>query len=330
MNNTLLFSRTGGIVTNDHAVLPLVALMERYLAEKSSGERETWRATGTALRLFVEHIKRNRKPERLPLAEFTRESVEGYVQVRLVIGDAPTTVATRLSLIKAFGRWLEDRLPQYVSPARSVKTPVIEKKEWAGVTEDDWRAMEEVAPTVGSTAFLRQRNGLWVSMYFRTGLRAAEVLRLTEDQLTPERDAFLNVWCKGKKFRRVAVSPALRALLDAWMPVRKAFYNRINITDTGPYPILMSAYRAIKSHPDSFRLSYSTAHQLISEVAERGCGRHVNVHKTRHTFGRRVYAATKDIMATAVALGHSDVKTTMRYTTPPQEVVDAAVAEAFE
>lgn len=328
----LLFSRTGGIVTNDSAALPLLPLVERFLAEKAGNEENTWRASKTALKNlylpFLADLRGARKLERLCLAEFTTESVEAYVKSRLIAGDKPSTVCTRLALIKSFGSWLEERLKTYKSPAKSVRGPKVESAKWVGLAEKQWRAIEEAAQKTGNSEFLRARNGLMISVYIRTGLRASEVTLITERQL--QSDHISDVWTKGKKFRRIYISPLLQESLTRYLGLRKALLASCGVRSTMDYPLFIANHATVKGDPESFRISYSAIHRVMSQAAALGLGHHVNPHRLRHTFGRELYRKTKDIRAVCAALGHSDIKITMRYTEPAQEELDKVIAEAFE
>lgn len=67
----------------------------------------------------------------------------------------------------------------------------------------------------------------------------------------------------------------------------------------------------------------NTAHDRVCRLT----GLDFVIYSLRHTFATRFYRQTKDIYALRTILGHSDIKTTLRYVNDATEQANEAMGE---
>lgn len=154
-------------------------------------------------------------------------------------------------------------------------------------------------------------------IYLYEGLRAAEGCRLAWREPTkfedPEglctgivnlREGWILVRGKGSKERELPIVPRLREALVRLYKYRK-------------HDVWLFPRRPHGSRPGQENLPFSVvgAQQAVKRCA-RAAGidpTRVSVHKLRHTFATSYLAAGADITYVQAALGHADIKMTMRY-----------------
>ena len=96
-------------------------------------------------------------------------------------------------------------------------------------------------------------------------------------------------------------------------------------------PVLVSTYGAELSRPLSFAMSPKSVWHAISSLGKLASALaptkkiHLHPHRLRHTFAHGLLDSSKDVRLVAQALGHSDVRTTMRYTERTEDEVARAI-----
>jgi site-specific recombinase XerD len=187
----------------------------------------------------------------------------------------------------------------------------------------EMRQRAEARASDGS--FVHVRNLMIFEFLLATGIRVDELRTMKLAQLTQDHQWCRNVKCKGQTYRNVYLKSGVRSLLKKYLAEREQELRRViskldRITDSG-LPLFPSVYGASATDPESFRMGSKTLWRAISDLAPG-----VSPHALRHTFAHWLLEATGDLRLVAQALGHSDVRVTMRYT----EREDDSIAEAIE
>lgn len=325
------------IIKNNKA--SLVSICENYVSYYASGDGHTAKAKRYDLKYFLEFLGGTELD--LELGAWTHQATSDFIDYRLSLGESPSTVSRRLATIKHFGRTLADRVPDFVNPAKEVKAPKFNVLTPKGLPPEEVQALKEVLEEKLSeeNSFLSMRKLTIVSLLLCTGLRADEVRTLVMAQLSINLDWLENVRTKGKKFRRVYVPKNCRAALEAYLAMRDAYleskvdeYLPLSAEEKAKFPLFLSLRGGKLHSPPSFCLDPKTVWKQISDfgslVSARFSDRELSLHphQLRHTFAHGLLDAATDIRLVAQALGHSDVRVTMRYT----ERTDKEVAEAVE
>lgn len=139
------------------------------------------------------------------------------------------------------------------------------------------------------------------------GLRIAEALALGSGDIDL-RERIIKIRGKGDVVRHVPLSPRAHSLI----------FDRV-------------AERFVNGGGMLLTYNERSARRIITQIAQRaGIERSVSSHDLRATFATMAYARSKDIMAVARLLGHSNTKTTMIYIGTSRETMRNAASFAEE
>lgn len=322
----------------------LKQIIENYLSYYACGEGHTARAKRYDLKHFIEFLarKKDRDIDQVLVSDWTLQTSKDFIDQRLNLGEAPATVSRRLATIKHFGRTLAERIPDFINPAREVKSPVLQNSKPQGLTEYEidllrQAAQKEVAQKPDSFAALR--NQILIELLLATGLRADEIRVLCLGQISSDFNWLKNVKTKGRKFRKVYLDSTIRESLINYLNARdRELYSRfpkyraLNKQELAKFPVLCGHYRAFVAKPESFGLAPKSIWRIVSELGKKAQGlsekniTNLHPHLLRHTFAHGLLDSSKDVRLVAQALGHSDVRVTMRYT----ERTENELAQAIE
>lgn len=309
---------------------PLVNVTEYYQRYYAAGSGHTARAKRLDLAKYLQFLQLStgRTVNNLTVADWSHSTVQRFVDDALG-RESPATVARRLATLKHMGRALSERIPGFVNPARDVRTPRLQLGRPKSLTAVELqnvrkRAHDRAAP---GGSFIRARNAFLLDFLLDTGLRLDEVRLLRISQLDERLEWLRNVRTKGKRYRNVYITSAIRESLKHYLKLRAdALARRFTVIPARvnrKLPIFISLYRSDAANPDSFLMGSKTLWRAINELSVR---LKLHPHLLRHTYATELLDETKDIRLVAQALGHSDVRTTMRYT----ERSAAEVASALE
>ncbi|MBP9837921.1 MAG: tyrosine-type recombinase/integrase, partial [Proteobacteria bacterium] len=309
----------------------LFDILQNYLQYYASGESHTARAKKYDLQHFLEFLAGT--SENIPqvlVSEWTLQKTKDFIDYRLQLGESPATVNRRLATIKHFGRTLAERVHGYINPAREAKAPTLQVTKPKGLTSEEIDLLRAAAISVEeetNDSFLAQRNKFMLELLLATGLRADEVRQLVFGQISEDQQWFRNVKTKGKKYRNVYLDSSIRDTLNKYLEKRDEFirskfpeYQMLSKSVIDKFPLFVSSYEADINDPRTFSVAPKTIWRIISSfgakaqaLADKPVG-NLHPHKLRHTFAHGLLDSSKDVRLVAQALGHSDVRTTMRYT----------------
>lgn len=199
--------------------------------------------------------------------------------------------------LASFFRWCADAGLVDTDPAASLPRIKGDAGAPKPATDDIWR---QILATADARTLLMAR------LAGEAGLRRAEVAQVHTDDLLDSPEGFqLIVHGKGDKQRVIPIGSELAA----------------DIADICPEGGFVFPGK-IDGH-----LSPGYVGKLLSRIMPPGW----SGHKLRHRFATRGYAGTRDILAVQIALGHSSVATTQRYTlVTPREVRSVSEAAAWK
>ena len=321
----------------------LKQIIESYLKYYASGTGHTARAKQYDLKYFLEYIAQieSLTTQNVPVSAWTMQATKNYVDYRLSLGESPATVNRRLATVKHFGRTLAERIRDFINPAREVKGPTMRANRPHSVSPDEIFFLREAArkEVEEKKDFQSIRNRFLLELLLATGLRADEIRLLLMAQVDQNYEWLKNVKTKGKKFRNVYVNSEIRDIFQHYVENREnelckkfPLYLELKEKEKFRFPVLVSIYRAKLDKPNTFGLAPKTIWRIVSgwgkkaqELSDTTLPS-LHPHKLRHTFAHGLLDSSKDVRLVAQALGHSDVRTTMRYT----ERTDEELAKAIE
>lgn len=249
-----------------------------------ANERELYRAdqiTRPMLESFQRWLYRYRKKGGKPLASGTQRS--------------------RLGFIKGYFKWLCRQNHLMHNPASELDLPREEKRlpqEPLSI-----RQVESVlnVPDIGDPLGVRDRAILEV--FYSTGIRRAELVRLNIEDLNQDRMTLQVRQGKGKKDRVVPIGSRALAWLDRYLEtVRPQLVVR-----GGERALFLSSFGE-PFNPDSVS-------QMVKRCIEKAeIGRKGSCHLFRHSCATHMLENGADIRFIQQLLGHAKLDTTQVYT----------------
>lgn len=313
----------------DH--LSFQSVIESYVRYYAAGDGHTARAKRLDLQHFITFLAKLHglsKPDKLQVHHWDYSAVKQFVDYCLSKGESPATASRRLATLKHMGRTLAERMPGFVNPAREVKAPRADNPVPKALTRAEVESIRTRAAERQreKNSFIRRRNTTIFNLLIDTGLRADEVRLLKFGQLDENLEWFESVRTKGKRFRNVYITSAIRQELAEYLKVREEtllkLYQKLTRTENRALPLFISTYDAVPGKPETFLMGTKTLWRAINELSSES---HLHPHLLRHSFALDLLEDSNDIRLVSQALGHSDVRITMRYTQRRDQEVAAAL-----
>jgi len=324
----------GSVSPKDLERVPFGSVVQYYVQYYASGSSHTSKAKKLDLQHFVDFLqsfKGYSKPEKLKLSDWDHTSVQRFVEDCLNHGEAPATVSRRLATLKHMGRTISERMHGFINPAREVKSPRLRAPIPKALTSIEVKSIREKAQVrrKEKDSFIRLRNQTLFEFMLDTGLRADEVRLLKLSHIDPELEWIQSVRTKGKQYRNVYITSMMRPRLKKYLEVReeqlKRFFAKLTSSQSRSLPLFISTYNAVPADPGSFLMGAKTIWRAVNELSRDV---QLHPHLLRHSYAIDLLKSTKDVRLVAQALGHSDVRITMRYTERAEEDIAQALEKA--
>ena len=220
------------------------------------------------------------------------------------------TVARKLSAIRTFYRFLhlEDRVPS--DPARTLRSPRIEKRLPGHATSRNIEAVFSRAEVrAAENTFRGTRNLVILELLYGSGLRLSELHGLDLSDLDLGRRQ-AKVFGKGSKERLVPITGSARRAIVRYLPRRLEF-------GAATFP---PAREALLLNPAGKRLSRRSIQTVVRRFLDDAApGEGLSAHALRHSFATHLLDAGADLMAVKELLGHVSLSTTQVYTHTSKE-----------
>ncbi len=264
----------------------------------------TIRATEGHLRIFIEWaIDRGiHRPNELtkPMLEAHQRWLFYYRKP----SGKPLTYATqrhRLQLLKGFFRWLARENVILWNPASEIEMPRLERRLPKAILSEREVEMVIAQPDLSDPIGLRDRA--MMEVLYSTGVRRAELTRLSIYDVDAERGTLTVRIGKGRKDRTIPIGE--RAL--HWL----ARYNDEVRPSLVMLPDAGTTFLTEKGEPVDVNALSMLMRRYISraKIAKDG-----SVHIFRHSMATHLLDAGADIRAIQEMLGHVQLNTTQIYT----------------
>ena len=222
----------------------------------------------------------------------TSDHIKAFIDLQLDRRLNPQTINGHLIAIRSFYRYLQDeeqlQIDNPVIPGLSLRLP---KPLPRFLQDSEVRAFFSV--------ITKQRDLAIFMLMLRAGLRVEEVANLTLGAVDHRRSQIMVRSGKGAKDRLVYLYEDVADALAAYLQLRpETDEPRIFLVEKGIY----------KGQPLSVR-----GIQKRAEYYSEKCGVHVSCHQLRHTMATDLLNAGADVVTIQYLLGHSRIKTTLRY-----------------
>lgn len=224
--------------------------------------------------------------------------VRGAIAQLHARGEAPRTLARRLSAWRTLFTWRVRHQGATVNPAAGVRAPKIARQLPKALSPD--HAAQLLARA--AEAPLELRDKAMFELLYSSGLRLAELLSLElADGHSIVRDGEITVMGKGSKRRTVPVGRQARDAIAAWLRTRSSLAR----PEVGA---LFVGARGMRVHATVVQK------QLRQWAIQAGVHAAVHPHVLRHSFATHVLQSSGDLRAVQDMLGHASISTTQVYT----------------
>jgi integrase/recombinase XerC len=196
----------------------LTAFIE-YLRLNRNASAHTAAAYESDLTQFLDFAAQHLGHSNLEPGDLELGTVRGFMAELYRQGHARTSVARKLSALRAFGRYLRREGWIDADPAALAASPKRERKVPAHLSIDEMTRLLEM-PDVSDPLGCRDRAIL--ELFYASGLRLSELVGLNLDDINLKA-RMVRVMGKGAKERQVPFNETTGTSLSKWRDVRRVF-----------------------------------------------------------------------------------------------------------
>jgi integrase/recombinase XerC len=239
-----------------------------------------------------------------------RIAVRAYVAQLSRRGLARRSIARKLSAVRSLFRFLHREEIVEANPARTVRSPRLERTLPGWLTRAEIDRLFEAAETrAAAGGMLPLRDHAMLELFYATGMRLSELQALDTADIDLVVDQ-VRVRGKGRKERIVPVSrPAARAL-RRYEPSRQATLDRHHDCDRHALFISRNGRRLTTR-----QIQHIVGRFLALAADDSG----LSTHALRHSFATHLLDNGADLLAVKELLGHVSLSTTSIYTHTSKE-----------
>jgi site-specific recombinase XerD len=281
--------------------------LDDFVNAQTSLSEHTLAAYRTDVRLFAEWV------ERLHIEvprDVTRTTVRRYIASLSTREYARRSIARKAASLRRYFAWAVSEGIVVGDPMVGVQAKggggrlprVLDAREIdhlleapAPADEPDWR---------------RRRDDAVLEVLYASGVRVSELCSLQLDRVHLG-EAYLVVWGKGSKERRVPLGEPSRRALQSWLSIRH---------EAAPAEAGGTVFVNERGKPLTPR--------DVRRILDRRSASPTHPHALRHTFATHLLDGGADLRSVQELLGHSDVATTQRYTHVSRERLRSAYQES--
>ncbi len=176
--------------------------------------------------------------------------------------------------------------------------------------------LDSTAERVASNNFEQIRDALIILMFYKCGIRLAELIGINTDDIAADQET-LKIRGKGDKERIVPLVGSVRTVLNNYIDAVRGQ----NICKFGEKALFLTV--------DGCRISRTKVYRVIrSALTDVGIKGKKSPHVLRHTFATQLMNAGADMRDIQELMGHSSLSSTQVYTHNSIRQLQKAYAEA--
>jgi integrase/recombinase XerC len=255
------------------------------------------------------HTVRNYESDLVQFAAFTgnrdvtridHELIRAFIADLLKDRRKKSSLARKLSTIRAFFSYLDSAGVLRGNPARLVRTPKREQRLPSVLSADEAvRLMDAPLCAPGDNANPAcNRDRAVLETLYSTGVRASELTGINLADLDAH-ERLVRIRGKGRKERVVPIGA------KALESIKRYLDERENSAQEGP----------LFTGPSGNRLTVRTVQRIVQKFRPAaGLRGSATPHTLRHSFATHLLESGADLRAIQELLGHASLSTTQRYT----------------
>ncbi len=220
----------------------------------------------------------------------TTASIRAFMRSLSGFGYASSSIARKLSAVKAFELYLLEKRLIPNDPAAAVRSPRLPERLPRALSREGMARLIEEAWKIEPTP----RNGALIEVMYGCGLRVAEVVSL-EWANVDLAERWLKVLGKGDKERLVPFGRYAREALTEWRALCPA------------------DCRYVFSGKGRGHITIRTVHRLVVKAARNAGLENVSPHSIRHSFATHMLEGGATLNVLQELLGHESLLTTQKY-----------------
>lgn len=285
----------------------ITAFLRQRLAVERRASHHTCDTYAYAFQLLFEFASRKlgTTPSALQLEQLDAPMVLEFLDhLQKQRGNGALTRNARLTAIKSFMRFVEQRLPAALDQVQRIRAIPAQKTDMRLVRH---LAADEYQPILDApdpTTRLGIRDRAMLHLALAGGLRVSELVGLRLDDLRFDgRYVDVHVRGKGRKERALTLWKAVADSQRAWLAVR----------GSAPAPELFLNARGYALTRSGFECVLAKHVEAATTTCPSLRNKGVSPHVLRHTCAVNVLRATGDIRKVALWLGHASTQTAEIY-----------------
>jgi integrase/recombinase XerC len=234
-----------------------------------------------------------------------RLTLRGYMAELSRRGLSKRTIARRFSALRSFFRFLHREEILEANPARSVRSPKLDRTLPSWLTRAEVESLFDAAKQGSAeNTFRGTRDHAIVELFYATGMRLSELHGLDMSGLDLVGDQ-ARVMGKGRKERIVPLGRPAVAALRRYEMRRTDVVRRVDDADR------KALFLSARGRRLSRRQIQNIVRGFLDRIAEDAG---LSTHSLRHSFATHLLDAGADLMAVKELLGHVSLSTTRIYT----------------
>jgi len=315
----------GGLRLDLNAMLSQLKVFLEYLRLNRNLSVHTVRAYESDLSQFICFRAKalRRSADQVPLTDFDRDAVREFLIDLHDRGLSARSQARKLAAIRMFGRYLRREEQIDKDPAKSIRTPKLEKKLPAHLEVNE---MAQLLGMPDTKSWRNCRDKAILEVFYASGLRLSELVGLDVEHLDLS-ERLVRVNGKGGREREVPfnqfAAKAVQDYLDH--PERKKVIKKAKLS-----PVSRRAVRPtrVRGNPlfinyRGHRLSTRSVDRLVRWYVKAWAAKmgedpkefeHISPHALRHSFATHLLARGMNLRVIQELLGHEKLDTTQIYT----------------
>jgi integrase/recombinase XerC len=281
--------------------------LDHYVRAQTSLSANTLQAYRTDVRLFAEWANRLQIDDPRGV---TRTTVRRYIAALSTREYARRSIARKAASLRRYFGWAAAEGLVDTDPTIGVQAKGGDGRLPRVLGGRELDHLLDATPAVDEPEWRRRRDDAVLEVLYAAGVRVSELCSLHLDQVHVD-EAYLTVWGKGSKERRVPLGEPAQAAVRSWLAIR----DEAAPPDAGGIVFVNERGKPLTPRD-------------VRRILDRRSLAPTHPHALRHTFATHLLDGGADLRAVQELLGHADVATTQRYTHVSRERLRSAYQES--